>query len=313
MGVGTSRQVVRALSLGPEAVALRDADPIGSVIAVTRGAVYLASDQGNIVGIVGSEGVDGPLTLRVSNLSPVSSRLAPGQPFTIECGVLRTGDLAVDLRYAATWTPLLPPQPHSDATQGLTALAALLREHISRSHSALHANGYTSWIVASAEQSAIPPPDAASCSDPLSRRIVPLLGEFGTSLLENKQVEAEAALVGLVGLGPGLTPSGDDITAGVVAALHWHDPSLAREPGERVLLVAQTRTNRISARMLHYGAGGLLYEPAMQLGVAILSDDIAGLRAPLARLLTLGASTGLDLAGGILFGSVLELLLSSQG
>ena len=88
------------------------------------------------------------------------------------------------------------------------------------------------------------------------------------------------AAVALLGRGPGLTPEGDDLLAGVcVTAAAAGDP-LALPPRVRAL------TTPLSATLLELAAQGAVAEPVH----AVLTAD--RWRAALARLTRLGHSTG---------------------
>lgn len=97
---------------------------------------------------------------------------------------------------------------------------------------------------------------------------------------------AEAAAA-LIGLGPGLTPEGDDVvaaTAAVVAAGPW--PAAEKAAWLRVALGPdlRVRTTSLSATLLELAAAGQVAEPLQAL--------LGGRREALARLLQIGHSTG---------------------
>jgi hypothetical protein len=114
-------------------------------------------------------------------------------------------------------------------------------------------------------------------------------------------------LIALLGLGEGLTPAGDDLVSGILAALVWRarleggSASTIEQLGGRIR-EASSRTNRISARLLHYAAEGVLYAPAMELGAALRSGNAEGIRGPAQRIFSIGSTSGVDLATGILVG-----------
>jgi hypothetical protein len=61
----------------------------------------------------------------------------------------------------------------------------------------------------------------------------------------------------LIGLGPGLTPSGDDFVGGLMVALHYFGfAGIAATIAEAVLPVASRETNTISAQLLRCAAAG---------------------------------------------------------
>ena len=118
---------------------------------------------------------------------------------------------------------------------------------------------------------------------------------------------AAEALVSLIGLGSGLTPSGDDVVSGIMAVLVWHarlgalDNDALRVIAAKVLGAA-AKTNSISARLLHHAGEGVLYAPAMELGAALLAGEAVGVREPARRLFSIGNTSGTDLATGLLVG-----------
>jgi hypothetical protein len=110
----------------------------------------------------------------------------------------------------------------------------------------------------------------------------------------------DAAVRGLVGLGPGLTPAGDDVLCGALAAL------TALGDGERRARLAAAvtrhapRTTTLSAALLHAAAEGYGVPELTRLIVAVLRDEPADARRALAAVLQIGHSSGVALATGAL-------------
>ena len=107
---------------------------------------------------------------------------------------------------------------------------------------------------------------------------------------------ATAAGRRLIGRGPGLTPEGDDLIAGVAAVLAEDRPWVAALIGRDL----RTRTTSLSATLLELAAQGMGPEPLQAL--------LAGDRGALDRLLDLGHSTGRAYA----IGAGLALAASSR-
>ncbi|TDC71371.1 DUF2877 domain-containing protein [Actinomadura sp. GC306] len=123
----------------------------------------------------------------------------------------------------------------------------------------------------------------------------------------------------IVGLGPGLTPSGDDILCGLLVSLRLvggavHDGNgavhLADWLGAAVTADAGTRTTALAATLLHCAtAGGAGAE------VAAVLRCVAGHEPPgtaVRRLLAVGHTSGTDLAQGVLAGCRATLALSTH-
>ena len=103
-----------------------------------------------------------------------------------------------------------------------------------------------------------------------------------------------AAFRRLQGRGTGLTPSGDDVLAGIllVGAI---DPSRRRA---LTGLASGARTTRLSRAFLRWAAAGQSIQPAHALLDAAASDDQAGMRRAAASLAGVGATSGRALAAG---------------
>jgi Protein of unknown function (DUF2877) len=124
----------------------------------------------------------------------------------------------------------------------------------------------------------------------------------------------------IVGLGPGLTPSGDDILSGLLIALRL----MGRAAGPRgrtavwtadwlgaaVTADAGTRTTALAATLLHCAASG-----AAGAEVAAVLRAVAGKEPPVPavrRLLAAGHTSGADLAWGVLAGCRAALALATE-
>lgn len=111
-------------------------------------------------------------------------------------------------------------------------------------------------------------------------------------------VEELARVLG--GLGPGLTPAGDDLLAGLVLAARarWGAGAEAR----LVAAVAAVRTTRPAQAFLHWAARGQSLAPAHDVLVALAAGDRDGARRAGERLSAIGASSGRCLLAGLRIG-----------
>ncbi len=109
------------------------------------------------------------------------------------------------------------------------------------------------------------------------------------------------AVAALVGLGPGLTPAGDDLLCGFLAAARAADPSLLAvlHPATEASL---PRTGDISAFLLRCALEGLWPAALVDLAEALAAERAPEALAALGELCRLGHSSGRDLATGFLFG-----------
>jgi hypothetical protein len=113
-------------------------------------------------------------------------------------------------------------------------------------------------------------------------------------------VPADGEVGDLLGRGPGLTPAGDDLLAGLLVGLH-HRSELRDPLAAEVARLARTRTTTLSATLLRHAAAGHAI-PA----VTAVADALAGagqdgdLEIALDRLLRVGDTSGAALAWGLL-------------
>lgn len=110
----------------------------------------------------------------------------------------------------------------------------------------------------------------------------------------------EDGIKGLIGLGPGLTPSGDDLLGGVMIALHsLGRKRLAEELGHVVLCRARACTNTISRAHLACAAQGegseALHDTICALGV----ENDHRLMNGLEKIGSVGATSGWDALAGV--------------
>ncbi len=143
----------------------------------------------------------------------------------------------------------------------------------------------------------MPEPGAAALLAPVARQSA-LLAEPLVARWEAASVQHDLAIVGrlLGGLGPGLTPSGDDALAGIFLATYLRRPDW--QP-HLVDLAARVDTHEISRAFLTWAARGQSIEPVHRL--------LAGNAGAAGDLLALGHTSGADLALGLLWGLEAEL------
>jgi hypothetical protein len=104
----------------------------------------------------------------------------------------------------------------------------------------------------------------------------------------------------LIGLGPGLTPSGDDYLGGVLVALRWVGRAAQADSLWRWLeprLAA--RTSAISAAHLAAAAGGEVHEALHDVLTDLSAWETPDLLPALARLDAVGHTSGWDALAGI--------------
>lgn len=223
--------------------------------------------------------------------------LQPGDPVRVDARrIALDSGLQILLDGALRWSGALPA--YADDETILRSLWPLASEHL-----AAHGRGVGTGGQATS------PTRLDQALDASFRRHVQVLCD---ALATADAARASEAVGHLVGLGPGLTPAGDDFLVGLLAALHLHGGPAApsRAIGAHVLRCAVAQTHAISAAALRQAARGRVRARIIDLCAALMGATPAALRQALDRLIALGSGSGSDIALGVLAGFKLHLRAS---
>ena len=128
-----------------------------------------------------------------------------------------------------------------------------------------------------------------------------IVAELTAALESGDRHAAAEVAAGLLGLGPGLTPSGDDTLVGIEAALHALESPVA---GFLALAMGdvEARTTEVSATFLRHAAAGEFAERLHVLVAALLGSDDERIAPAIERAAAWGATSGTDCLLGVLIG-----------
>ncbi len=252
------------------------------VLAAFDRSCYLETADGQLIAVLAEPLGRGAFALTVGG-TPSFTMLRPNDPVSIEGPTLHLGQIRIDLSAAVPWDPALPPLVGA-ADEGMRMLAAHLR--------------------ANAPPEGLARVHFDDVETPLLTQGRRALDRLRSGLARADAAAITDAAAQLAGLGPGLTPSGDDVLAGILLALRvW--PAAAGPLGARVvstLLIgpAAPRTGRISRAYLWAARQGHASEAWHDLirGVAGATGSVV---AAATRILQTGETSGADMLAGFLF------------
>lgn len=263
---------------------------------------------------------NGPLGIRVPTLD--SRHLSPGTTGMLVPDALIIGPIRVSLDGALAWRPSPPGHAAPVLPSALAADVQRLKvvdEGFSPLPGCQHAR-CSSPVAGEQPDVSAQRAKALASGDPAGSfrererygRGICLLTDAITAGDEARM--RDAALL-LLGLGPGLTPSGDDLLCGVLAGLHVLG---TRRPqhnawAERIGAILReivegpspTRTTALSRTLLHWAARGVTAEPLHDVLCTLGSGTkVRGL----SELLGIGHHSGADMLAGALLaaGALLE-------
>lgn len=239
----------------------RDADP---AIGYHGQAAWIRLPDG-VVGLAPPGAPLGPRWIQRAEPWP---SLTEGDPVTVDSEGLHgpDGELFLERRQAVGW---LGPLPDSAQVSGAAA-RALISEAVSSCRRSI----------------LLDPPWQASV-----RQAASTLGRL-------EPLDALTTVAGaLGGLGPGLTPAGDDMLSGILFAVRaMNGPTV--EPA--LLAVARSvRTSDLAAALLEAAAGGYHIEPVHDLVMAAATGDKNAAARAATELDRFGSSSGADIAHGL--------------
>jgi len=236
----------------------------GQVVSVHRKAVYLRLD-GALVALVSADVESGPLHLRVGPLPAA----VPGERVSCDGSRITGRSWAVRCD-VPDWRGALPARlPHS-ATSTLPGNPIHPRDR-----DPVNRTGSLGSVPIPAE--------------------VPVDPGRVDAAVRAGAIEKLARLLG--GAGPGLTPAGDDLLAGLVLAARavWGPDAEPR----LVAAVGTVATTEPAAAFLHWAARGQSLAPAHDVLAALADGDTTAAERAGRRLAAIGASSGRCVLAGL--------------
>ncbi len=276
---------VRAMSIGTRAAGRLHQH--GRVHSVFGRVCNLVTRDDLLVSLVAPVVGNGPANVILDVPDDIDFRaqgLREGQVVRQVGRTLHVGHVAVALDAAASWQPALfnldtPPE--------------ILR---------------TSLALAKSYAGPVPAGDAAILSESVEARVADF-DEAASRLDQHGRAEAAR---GLVGLGPGLTPAGDDFLAGYAAGLSHLAAGWATD--ERQVLASTldlTATSWLSGQKLVLALTGEMDERLADAARAILSGD-PRMSTAVSRLGSMGHTSGWYAIAGICTAARLALAHASR-
>lgn len=232
---------------------------------------------------------NGPNTLIVDIDNMKLMEIEANDRVRVEENLLYIGDqLTISIDKACKWESVLPTYPCN---------VEILKRNLMKMKDFINIHG----VGGGMKKNVITlNPFETEVSNMLENRTLLLLNE----LLNDRISSALPHAVSLIGLGPGLTPSGDDFLTGLFTIFNMKNSPFYpyRSFCEDVLKKAKTLTNDISYMTLKKAAIGKVRESIISLLNALLFENDEDLNLSLNKLLNIGSSSGTDIALGIVFG-----------
>jgi hypothetical protein len=267
----------------------------GRVIAVFARCCYVTTDDGGLIAVLTKDAGNVAHGIRLDGRPRLDTRLQVGLHARLDSNRISFPgkNVTVDLSGAKVWRPIVQ--------SGMVDRLAPALRSFARTRELLiqQAAGSDSEFLKLVLQIGVPP-------TPLADLIKARLPALALALRARDSTSALGIIGSFIGLGPGLTPAGDDFVVGFLAGLAL---SAATAEARRFLQdmregVAALRraTTTVSAQHLDDACHLCFSEHLSNLCVAIGGGQPdADLQSLVAAQLSIGATSGADAAAGLIF------------
>jgi hypothetical protein len=279
---------------------IKASDFTGYVHSVFNRTVNIQSvETGELYTVACHEIDNGPNTLviQVDCFNPIN--LAINDRVYAENNILHFANkMAITIDKVAMWDSVLPIYPHN--VEILNRNLTKMRDYIDR-------HGIGGGMKKSNHS---PTAFEIELSRMLEERTVSLL----TELSNNRMSESIEKASKLIGLGPGLTPSGDDFLVGLFTVLNIQNSTnySFKNFCKEVVKLAKPLTNDISYMAMQKASIGKVRESIVSLVNSILYGTEEDLILSLNKVLKIGSSSGTDIALGIVAGLEANILAGGK-
>jgi hypothetical protein len=301
------RRLINAISVGSYALEILKEGLAGEVHSTFERAFNVLI-SGKLVGIVRSEGSNGPSTI-ITDIEPnhnMRSLVEISESMRVDKYLLSfEKGLSLSMNRAEIWSPshgVKKPIDIGLIKRNISLVKKIascknegfgqLVHHVEDMIAGYQFNGYRLNRVSRAGL-----PNIETLASAVKSEDLDLVGQSAKKL---------------VGLGQGLTPSGDDLLAGFMASLRWtvnsfHGDLDSVDGINRTIADAAEGTTILSKQLLTLAAAGEVNEAIEGLLEAILAGQIEDVTTATKKVLAIGETSGVDSITGILLGSLLGI------
>lgn len=287
--------------MGASAYAYFTPGQSGKVLAAFSKAIYLLTDTSELFWIISDDSPMHRRALKISSHLPIPQA---GAPFHVQDQHLTVDSSFVyDMNHASVW---IAPSVDQNNIVDINDISTRIQNLFS-SLDLRGAKGFGNFIpdilrLAQNKPTSLQP----ESSDPILVFARPFVLEMAQACLENQPSRILQIADALIGLGAGLTPSGDDFLGGLLFALKTLQT--AHPDSDFInhaipIEIYGSRTHLISFTLLKDLANGHAIAPLHQIINGLLSgESLESIYPSVSQLTKIGHSTGWDMLTGLLTG-----------
>ncbi len=302
-------EILKAISSTPEVLTkISQSKTLGKIIGVYDRALNFRLTDGSIIGVIEMTAGNCPGNIVISCFSSINSEIEAGTNVYLYPSFLRIGGvLIISLENMKLWNPKVGLQSNL-------------------SHQSIIENKVIKIIVktrGSAKGSGPLIPYAfqisrgfnfSSPNSVWGKLFAPHLVGICQGIIEGDRKKIEENFSQIIGMGPGLTPSGDDIMVGLFGSLYPILCSFGQDPLSLPIWPSVDwirGTTWFGDSLVYHSLRGELAQLVQSVILGILTEKV-DLEISLLKLLSMGASSGHDTLLGILLGVLVGLEIKKQ-
>lgn len=264
-------------------------------------ALNLIDQHGSMISLLANKVANGPFTalVNIPDFSVLSKSIDVGQQLLYHKGLLVNGDI----KFTFLNVPLIWDGEFFPISRALRPEEILLIDQLLMTQ-----KKFTNPLN--------PKIDAVQLH--ISQKLRENLEGVTQAFFNKNLLLAKKHIQALIGLGQGLTPSGDDHLLGLMFVLYLYKNYFQDEIYliQKMIDTSQDKTHDISWWMLHHGSLGKFNEWLLDYGNLLTQpfgkDSLLQEKACLLKVLSIGSQSGGDMVSGILAGLKLVKLVNIE-
>jgi len=285
------RRTITAIQVGGLAREVLSPGTRGSVTGVTSSGIFLNST--NKILFVTQARYNSPYNIQVETTANLSSQLIIGDDWSVEGEKIILGKtpFRIDLQAAHVWIPLPLQQIDNSKAEQVKRMSALLDRF-----SEIDSN--KGWLfLKDAEKEA-----KFQTIEPDAQNIRQLTENFLDDFRQSDLAACLDSAGHILGLGGGLTPSGDDWLTGffLYFTRQNRQDKFMLDLGTAITSMAYERTTKISANRIEAACRGWAEEMFLEVLDHLFTSRVELSEEQIQRLVNFGHSSGVDTSMGIL-------------
>jgi Protein of unknown function (DUF2877) len=261
---------VKAITITPQVQQWLGKPTAVSLLHIFNQVINLIDSDGEIISVVQAKIGAGPFALVLAEERPFPHYVSIHAPIHKTADSLHIGQLHIDLRTANVWQPRPRWQLLQEQQPSWLHLLPMLQTAVAQEDHRLTAGSLAHFV----------------------ERFRRATAAVQQAVAHSNAAQLQTAVTALAGLGPGLTPAGDDFLLGLLLGLWATRPEAeVADLAGRVLETAVPRTTQLSAAWLTAAARGEAVLAWHRFVAALLAGS--SWQLPINAILNTGATSGI--------------------